>query len=148
VDAAAVTSLIVASLDLQLVRLVRGAMATPAGSGEPASGLGPAPTIIERRFRIEPDPQILPRQRIEPEPRVEPRQVVHLPDRFEPSNPNDYAPPPSYECYRPHTRSPIEPPWKVLPWEEAACPPPPPKIKVVTPPPDVIHKGSLIDFFI
>jgi len=53
-----------------------------------------------------------------------------------------------FECYKPCKRSPIEPPWKVLPWEEAPCPAPPPKIKVVPPPPDVIHKGSLIDFFI
>ena len=147
-DPTALPSLLVASLDLQLVRLVRDAMATPAGSGEPASGLGPAPTIIERRFRIEPEPEILPRKRIEPEPYVEPRRVVHLPDRFEPSDRDGVLPPP-YECYRPQTRSPIEPPWKVLPWEEpACCPPPPPKIKVVVPPPDVVHKGSLIDFFI
>lgn len=146
-DSTALPSLLVASLDLQLVRLVRGAMATPAGSGAPASGLGPAPTIIERRFRIEPEPEILPRKRIEPEPYVEPRRVVQLPDRFEPSDRDGLAPPP-YECYRPQTRSPIEPPWKVLPWEEPACPPPPPKIKVVVPPPDVVHKGSLIDFFI
>jgi hypothetical protein len=147
VDLGAASSLLVASLDLQLVRLVRDAMATPAGSGEPASGLGPAPTIVERRFRIEPEPEILPRRRIEPEPYVEPRRVIHLTDRFEPADPVPVAVP--FECYKPCKRSPIEPPWAVLPWEERFSPlAAPPKIKVVAPPPDVIHKGSLIDFFI
>ena len=145
-EPAALSSLIVASLDLQLVRLVRGAMASPADSGEPASGLGPAPTIIERRFRVQPEPEILPRRRIEPEPYVEPRQVIRPADRFEPGGCEPVPAP--FECYTPPKRSPVEPPWKVLPWEEAPCPPPPPRIKVVVPPPDVVHKGSLIDFFI
>jgi hypothetical protein len=55
------------------------------------------------------------------------------------------------ECYCPPKRpTAVEPPWRVLPWEQG-----PdvemrvwPKVKVVVRPPDIIHKGSLIDFFI
>ena len=141
----ALPSLIVASLDLQLVRLLRDAMAPPIGSGEPAHPLGPAPTTIERRFRVEPEPKIEPRKRIEPEPRIEPRQVIRPADRFEPRE-SDLVPVP-VECYKPCRKFEIEPPWKVMPWEQAPCPVAP-KIKVVVPPPDVVHKGSLIDFFI
>ena len=145
VDSTALPSLLAASLDLQLVRLVRDAMATPDGVGQPASGLGPAPATIERRFRVAPEPEVLPRQRIEPEPRIEPREVIRPADRFEPSE-SELVPVP-VECYVPCKKAVIEPPWKVLPWEESP-PPPPPKIKVVLPRPDMVHKGSLIDFFI
>jgi hypothetical protein len=145
----ALPGLIVASLDLQLVRLLRDAMHTAdasAGRGTAVSGLGPAPTHIERRFRIQPEPEILPRKRIEPEPRIEPRKVIRPADRFEPRE-SDLVPVP-VECYKPCRKSPIEPPWKVLPWEQPPCPRVEPKIKVVVRPPDIVHKGSLIDFFI
>ena len=153
-------SLLVASLDLQLVRLLRDAMApangggsdiggTLAGSGrgEPASGLGPAPTFIERRFHIHPEPKIEPRRHIHPEPRVEPREVIRPPDRFEPSN--AACVPVPCECYKPPKPYVVEPPWKVLPWEqELPCERVERPIKVVVKPPDIAHKGSLIDFFI
>ncbi|MGE5608553.1 MAG: hypothetical protein ACM359_04825, partial [Bacillota bacterium] len=62
----------VAALDLQLVQMLRQAMNTPnPGSGCPVSGLGPAPTNIEPRFRIHPTPLIEPRFRITPTPRIE-----------------------------------------------------------------------------
>ena len=141
----ALPSLLAASLDLQLVRLVRDAMATPDGVGQPASGLGPAPTIIARRFRVEPEPEVLPRERVRPEPRIEPRHVIRPADRFEPRE-DDLVPVP-VEFYTPCRKSAVEPPWKVLPWEQPPCPPAPP-VKVVVRPADVVHKGSLIDFFI
>lgn len=151
----AVPALIVASLDLKLVRLLRAAMNGDGGGA--VSGLGPAPTVIERRFRVEPEPHILPRRRIEPEPRIEPRQVIRPADRYEPGACDPCVPRvlPPLECYAPPPPPPackrhvIEPPWKVLPWEQAPeYPRVERKIKVVIKPPDIVHKGSLIDFFI
>lgn len=152
----ALPSLLVAALDLQLVRLLRDAMADNGpGRGTPATELGPAPTLIERRFRIHPEPVIEPRRRIEPEPRIEPREVIRPADRYEPSGGCDPAVvvvpvPVPVECYGTYKRPPaIEPPWRVLPWEQAPQPAPVrPKVKVEMRPPDIVHKGSLIDFFI
>jgi hypothetical protein len=155
VSSDALPSLLVAALDLNLVRLLRDAMAdTGPGRGTPATELGPAPTLIERRFRIEPEPEIGPRKRIEPAPRVEPREVVRLPDRYEPSGCDPAVVvvpvPVPVECCGTYKRPPaIEPPWRVLPWEQAPEPAPVrPKVKVEVRPPDIVHKGSLIDFFI
>jgi hypothetical protein len=142
-----IPNLVVASLDLQLVRLLRGAMAVGDGRCcEPVSGLGPAPNCIERRFRYQPETEILPRKRIEPTPLIEPRQVIRPTDRFEPRE-ADLVPVP-VECYRPTRKSVIEPPWKVLPWERPLECRVQPEVKVVVRPPDIVHKGSLIDFFI
>jgi hypothetical protein len=150
VGVADIPSLIVASADLRVVQLLRDAIRTAdiqSGRGQPVSGLGPAPTHIERRFRVQPETEILPRKRIEPEPRIEPRQVIRPADQFEPRE-CDLVPVP-VECYRPcTTRSPVEPPWKVLPWEMPIDCRVPPRVKAVVRPPDIIHKGSLIDFFI
>ena len=145
-----IPSLLVAALDLQLVRSIRDAIRTAdieSGRGQPASGLGPAPTLIERRFRIEPEPEILPRKRIEPEPRIEPREVIRPADRYEPRDERDLIPVP-VECYKPCKKHTLEPPWKVLPWEQPLPCRVEPKVKVVVRPPDIVHKGSLIDFFI
>jgi hypothetical protein len=141
---AADVGLIVAALDLQLVRLVRGAMAGGAG-GAPVSGLGPAPNpaLLHARRRVEPEPRFEPRPVIHPTPRFEPRPVIHAAPRVE-----------LQPCEPPHepevpvrAKSPIEPPWKVLPWEH---PPeqPAPRVKLAIYRPDVVSKGSLIDFFI
>jgi hypothetical protein len=150
VGSADLPSLLVASLDLKLVQLVRGAMANAdaaSGKGTAVSGLGPAPSRIERRFRVQPETEILPRRRVEPEPRIEPRQVIRPADRYEPRVCD--AVPAVYECYTPHTKSPIEPPWKVLPWEDRSqCEELRPQIKVVIKPPDIVHRGSIIDYFI
>ena len=155
----AIPSLIVASLDLQLVRLLRGAIGdTSPIRGTPAHPLGPAPTLLNQQRRIDPEPEILPRRRIEPEPRVEPREVIRLPDRYEPSAGCDPAVvvvpvPVPVECYMHCKRPPaVEPPWRVLPWEEpsaaADSPPAGRRVKIEVRPPDIVHKGSLIDFFI
>jgi hypothetical protein len=100
----ALPSLIVASLDLQLVRLLRDAMNNGGGDGA-VPGLGPAPSDIERRFRVEPEPEFLPRRRIEPEPRVEPRQVIRPADRYEPGAACDPCAPAPLECYAPCKRT-------------------------------------------
>lgn len=151
VGSSAIPSLIVAAADLQVVRLIRDAIRTAdihSGKGQPVSGLGPAPSRIERRFRLQPETEILPRRRIEPEPRIEPRRVIHPIDRYEPNN---NAPPVVVlECYCPPKgcKSSVQPPWKVLPWQQKMEIRVEPKVKVVVRPPDIVHKGSLIDFFI
>ena len=141
---AANVGLIVAALDLNLVRLVRGAMADNP-NGSPVSGLGPAPnpTLLHARRRVEPEPRFEPRPVIHPTPRFEPRPVIRPEPRVE-----------LLPCEPPHepempvrSKSPIEPPWKVLPWEQPPEPPAP-KVKLAIYQSDVVSKGSLIDFFI
>ena len=145
-------SLIVAGLDLKLVRLLRGAMAGQLSAfGLNGVGAGPLGTRhIGPRPRIEPEPRFEPRKRIEPEPRFEPRKVIHPQPGIEPG-PCHPAP-----CQAPHepemplrTRSPLEPPWRVVPWKPSAPPAQPlPKVKLLIARPDVVTKGTLIDFFI
>jgi hypothetical protein len=148
----AIPSLIVAAADLKLVQLLRAAMNTGGNGccGKSAHPLGPDPNcnLIERRFRIEPEPEILPRKRIEPQPRIEPRQVIRPVDRFEPRECDLMAVPVPVECYSPGKKCPIEPPWRVLPWEHPLSIRVEAKVKVVVRPPDIVNKGTLIDFFI
>jgi hypothetical protein len=143
---------VVAALDLKLVRLVRAAM---AGGGGPAGGLvgkaGPEPVIGPRK-RHEPEPVIEPRKRIEPEPVIEPRKRLSggglrcdCPAALPPVAPTE----PVEKASR--STSPIEPPWKVLPWElplDVDRARPLRKIKVIQPRPDIHCKGSVIDLFI
>jgi hypothetical protein len=143
-----IPSLIVASADLKVVQLLRDAIRTAdihSGKRLAVSKLGPAPTEIRPRFKHDPEPEILPRKRIDPVPRIEPRKVVHPVDRFEPREAEVVlVPVPVYVC----KKSPIEPPWKVLPWELPLEAPVRPQVKLKVRPPDIVHKGSLIDFFI
>ena len=141
-----IASLLTASLDLQLVQLLRAAMA-PGGTGA-VSPLGPRPTDIQRRFNIQPETEYLQRRHVQPEPRIEPRQVIRPADRFEPSQRDLTIAPGTSECYTPAKQFVIEPPWKVLPWEEPLRCESRPPVKIVIKPPDIVHKGSLIDFFI
>jgi hypothetical protein len=145
-----IAALVVAASDLQVVRLVRDAIRTAdiqSGKGQPVSGLGPAPSRIERRFRLQPETEILPRRRIEPEPRIEPRRVIHPVDRYEPKE-SYLVPVPIDPCYKCCPKSPIQPPWKVLPWHEQPKLRVVPKVKVVLRRPDTVGRGSLIDVFI
>jgi hypothetical protein len=132
---------IVAALDLKLVRLLREAMR----GADAAAGKGPLGTarrVLARR--VEPEPRIEPRHVIRPEPRFEPRPVVH-PEPKLPAAPAPTAPPlePEKPC---KTESPIRPPWKVLPWQTPVQPAP--KVKLIIRRPDIVSKGSLLDFFI
>lgn len=146
-------SLVVASLDLQLVRLLRDAIRTAdLSSGgaccPPGAGSLPPAAIVEPRRRIEPEPVYEPRRHIHPTPRYEPRRVVRLPgsDAASPACaccPDATAPTPPAS-----SKSPIEPPWKVLPWEELPPCPPAKIVKVAVAPPDSVRKGKLIDLFI
>jgi hypothetical protein len=148
-------SLVVATFELKEVQLVRDAIRTAdisSGKGQPVSKIGPAPNNFDRRFHFHPEPKIEPRRHIHPEPVIEPRRHIRPPDRFEPSGPRRVEPPdvvvipvPVPCPKRGHT---IQPPWKVLPWQQEPAPRVAPKIKVVVKPPDIALKGTLIDCFI
>jgi hypothetical protein len=137
-------NLVTASLDLQLVQLLRSAMnpgTGPAGSG---NGITPQPTI-HPRHRHDPQPVIEPRKHIVPEPHFEPRRVHHPEPAFAPRT--DTSAPPLTDA-KAECAAFLQPPWKTLPWRDPLPPSELPKIKVVMHRPDTIHKGSLIDFFI
>jgi hypothetical protein len=135
-DAAA---LAVASLDLELVKLLRGAMrAADIGAG--GRGVLTPDPVIEPRRHLTPEPEYLPRQVIHPTPRYEPRPVIHPTPRLEPEPcpPPCPAPPPSF--------NPLPPPWKMVVWKNPI--PPQPILKVVQYKTDIHNKGSLLDVFV
>ncbi|MGH7215139.1 MAG: hypothetical protein ACREIT_10295 [Tepidisphaeraceae bacterium] len=117
-------SLLVASLDLSLVRLLRGAMAPADLAAARANALAHQPVHPERRFEsrpvIHPEPHIEPRPVHHPEPRIEPRfvyrpvRVVDVPES-DPSIPNCEPAPVGPK----HT---IQPPWKTVPLENTENP--------------------------
>lgn len=146
-------SLVVATFELKEVQAVVGAMRRAdiaSGRGQPVSKIGPAPNNFERRFHFHPEPKIEPRRHIHPDPVIEPRRHIRPVDGFEPSH-NNKPPavvviPVPVPC--PKLGHKIQPPWKVLPWQQEPEPHVPPKIKVVVKPPDIALKGTLLDCFI
>jgi hypothetical protein len=143
--------LIVATLDLQLVRLLRAAMRHgEVGPGDDMRLIHPEP-VIRPRHRAGPEPIIEPRPHVRPEPMFEPREKLRA-DGIPVACCDSIAP---FTCAEPVEKaspssSPIEPPWKVLPWEDRPIPAPRPprKIKVIVTRPDSYCKGSVIDLFI
>jgi hypothetical protein len=144
--------LIVASLDLQLVRMLRRAMQGAGGAAPSPLHLVHPPPTVEPRKRTGGEPVVEPRPRVRPEPAFDPRPTLH--GRATASDccagcaplataaPAERATAPS---------SPVEPPWKVLPWERGHEPPPARpvrKIKVFVSRPDSFCKGSVLDLFI
>jgi hypothetical protein len=147
-------SLIVASLDLRLVRLVRSAMNHgngPHGPISPDRLIGPSRDVAPRQ-RVEPEPVIEPRPRVRPEPVFEPRQVFRASDPASISAADECVVVVNAEgTGQTSSGSPIEPPWKVLPWENPAPERPVrpvQRVKVVIGRPDITNKGSVIDLFI
>lgn len=126
-------------MDLKLVQLLRGAM--NAGGGGGMGVAHPQPQIAPRPVH-HPDPRIEPRKVIHPTPRFAPRPVHHPEPRFEPTPP---APCPTYS--RPKVKPVLPAPW-MQPASVEIAPEPRPVIKQVNLTTEVIHKGSLIDFFI
>lgn len=146
-------------MDLSVVRLIRQAIRTAdiaSGRGMPVSKLGPAPSQppvrgssslvnLEPRPVAHAEPRIEPRPRIHPTPRIEPRPVIH-PRPVQapgPSCPSIAADQPAEPA---HHKSPIEPPWKVMPWQSPL--PLPAKLKVIQNRPDAANKGTMLDVFI
>ena len=56
------------------------------------------------------------------------------------------APPPCPKASVPHIAAGPQPPWKILPWQEPAAAPN--VIKITVRPPDMLTKGNLIDLFL
>jgi hypothetical protein len=139
-------SLIVATLDLTLVKLLRSAIRTADISGAKDKGsslLAPAAVYEPRRV-------------LHPEPRYEQRHALPLPHCSTVrtvehiAKPLPPLEPPYITICLPETSaitpSPIRPPWMTMPWENRE--PLAKVIKVFVYPPDITHKGSLIDCFI
>ena len=135
-------SLIVASLDLQLVRLLRGAMRAADCAGphncdriscDPTHRTDLARPVLRSDQRFEPRPVV------EPTPRFEPRKTIHPQPRIEQQPPICPDPGQPHSCHPPF----------LPPWRQHGCPAPAPVvIKVIHRTTDVIHKGSLLDLFI
>jgi hypothetical protein len=139
---------LVATLDLQLVQMLRGAMnAADANACKTVAGVPVAHKrdCFERRPVIDPTPRIEGRKVYHPTPRIEPRPVIRPTARVEKSN-ACLPPVPTEVEPGEKTKSPILPPWKTLPCENKQ--PAPVQIKMVVQRPDIQNKGSLIDLFI
>jgi hypothetical protein len=108
--------------------------------------LGRSPWIEPRRV-ICPLPQYEPRQIIHPTPQYEARPIYHLTAQLEPTETRgcDNSSPVTV-VQKPENESPLEPPWKTVPWKNP--PPPAPKVKLTRPHPDICHKGLMLDFFL
>jgi hypothetical protein len=128
--------LIVATLDLQTVRLIRDAMART----ELAADVALDRLCFLDRPVIWPEPLFEPRVVIEPTPRFEPRPVIYPRPRVAPE------PVPAPTAAVVERKPALEPPWSVAPWKMPIQPAP--KIKINIHRTDVISKGSLLDFFI
>jgi hypothetical protein len=142
-------ALLVAALDLKLVQLIRDAIRVTDIAGakyHDGAGLGPAATFEPRRH-LTPEPEYLPRRHIEPAPTFEPRKSIATCPPCHPA-PAITPPPPPCECppASSHPKSTfLLPPWKQLPWQNP--PQPALKVKVIKLMPDIVRKGSLVDFF-
>ena len=136
-------NLLVAALDLKLVKLIRGAIRHADAAGAKTASREPAATYEPRRV-VHPEPVYRERRVIHPTPRIEIRRVEHLSKTCPnviPACPAISTPEPAH-----HTKSPLDPPWKTLPWKN------PPKpghiVKVFQHRPDMPSSGSILDCFL
>jgi hypothetical protein len=91
-----------------------------------------------------PTPRFEQRPVVHPTPRYEPRPVIHLEPRFELRG--SHCPPPTIVVQKPETESPLQPPWKTVPWENPL--PPAQPVKLASYRPDITCRGTLLDAFI
>lgn len=149
-------SLLVATLDLAVVKSIRDAIRTAdlsSGKQFPVTAIGPAPNPLngcggagdcyEHRRHIMPEPVYEPRRHYTPAPEFLPRPVIHPVPRVEPGCVP--CPPVPHGC-EPMKKCPIEPPWASVPWKNPT--PAPDKIKVVVKVHDKDRRGQIIDLFI
>jgi len=142
-------NLAVASLDLQVVQLLRAAIRTAdiaggkfAGPGSPILARDRAiDKAILRREHFHPTPKFEPRPTYHPTPRFEPRPVFH--DRFDVASPSDTSDKTELAAV---DRTPLPPPWRQPVWKMPLQPAP--KVKLHIHRTDVHNKGSLIDLFL
>ncbi|MBC8106489.1 MAG: hypothetical protein H7Z14_07865 [Anaerolineae bacterium] len=140
-------SLAVASLDLQVVQLLRDAIRTADIAGGKFGGLplcdrGPINAIALPRDRFEPTPHIEPRKTLHPAPRFEARPVFHerIDIDFSSSDTSGKTELAAVD------RTPLPPPWRTPVWKMPLQPAP--MVKVHIHRTDVHNKGSLIDLFL
>ena len=130
-------SLLIAKLDLNIVRLLRRAM-QPRRDGCRSS------TKYQDRQIIHPQPRIEPRRVLHPNPTYSPRIV----DRHSKTNPQSIVI--EVPVVVPQTTNRVAPPvleapWKKIPWQNPL--PPVELIKVFATNPDEHRKGQRIDCF-
>lgn len=135
--------LVVAAMDLKLVRLLREAIRNADLAG---GKVGPLGTVLApqpgQRPVIHPTPRFEPRPVRHPEPRFEPRPVIHSRPRVE-ERPGACPTEPSAKC---HCEATLPAPWRQPIWKTEQ--PPASKVKVHLHRTDVHNKGSLIDLFL
>jgi hypothetical protein len=138
--------LIVASFDLKVVQLIRGAMRAADLQGQRDALMVPAPTI-EPRPHLHPDEVVEPRRHIHPAPVYDNPQLIHQKARVA-LEPNDstHSIPQSSDAPPAKTSSPIQPPWKVLPWPQPISSRQ--TVKVHRLHTDVSHRGAMLDLFV
>jgi hypothetical protein len=136
-------SLIVAAFDLKVVQLLRDAIRT-ADLSQAGKGSSNSPAaIFEQRPHIHPTPIYEPRPHVHPTPVYEARPVIHPHPRVEQVELGccqTCLPTPM------KLENPIQPPWKILPWENAVQPRQTVKIHLIHT--DVVHKGTVLDLFV
>ena len=146
-------SLLVATLDLKMVKGIRDAIRTAdiaSGKCFPVTAIGPAPNCclgrgddcFEHRRHIEPQPVYEPRRHIHPTPRYEPRPVIHPTPRIA----AECKPMPVCPEVAPEHKLLPEPPWKCFPWKNPT--PAPEFIKKIVQVNDKKHRGQILDLFI
>lgn len=138
--------LIVALSDLKVVQLLTSGMSAVNGAG--SGSVGPLGNINSRqiapRRQVHPTPHFNPRPVVDPTPRFDPRPVIHVqPQLVEKPVPSPAPVEPEKAC---RFKSPLDPPWKILPSEMPVEPAPKIKVNIVRP--DIVNKGSLIDFYL
>jgi hypothetical protein len=141
-------ALIVAVAGLKAVDDVISAIRAADAAGQHSGGpLGLGPTVDPRKL-IHPDPRFAPRTVFHPAPLYAPRQVIHPTPRIEAQNleAERSNPPREIVVEKSPSESPMQPPWKTVPWKNS--PAPAPKVKLTRPHPDICHKGLMLDYFL
>ena len=139
-------SLIVATMDLSVVQLLRQAIRTAdLSSAINQQSAAPASSLrVEPRRRIHPEPVIEPRTHVHPSPTYEPRPVIrrHARVGLEGRVCGTEVP----QACPMKLGNPIQPPWRILPWENPVQTRQTVKIHLIHT--DVINKGTLLDLFV
>jgi hypothetical protein len=146
---ASAPALIIATAKLAVVDDLLRAMNNgqlPTLSVGPLGGPGSGPDTYCPSGYTDCSPHYAPRPVIHPTPRYLPRPVIHPTPFYSPVP--QFCPPPTKPDptgdQAPVAAGP-QAPWKSLPWQQPAKIPP--MIKVVQRQPDIIRRGTLIDFF-
>jgi len=139
-------ALLAAVLDLSEVQSVVRAMRTvdQPGKNNPVLSLNPEPRPV-----IQPEPRYEPRRVIHPTPRYERRPIIHPEPRIEQKLNDcsgDGSSRPVVVVKAAEAESPLQPPWKTVPWKSPLQPAP--KVKVACYHPDIIRRGTLLDLLV